>query len=333
VLEGVPFQVGGGWHLASTAEQPRGTKRASDSLDDGSLKRPCIAATDTDTATEPETDDEAQPSLARTTGRSLPVASDSSSEPPRPPQQGTQAPVDHDAEAAGETAIHPGDLEEVPETIPNTPNATQRQLALKGPNPNSSHTHSSTQKTYKGTRTHIPTSTDLVGTADGSESPACPNSPSLTAAELIRRERARAIAAKLHAELNNRLNERPRSRRLFSQASRPPIVQPQARPAPGASGNPIEARTRGPHPLDPVSRARADMIAFNEEVAQGNATSLVGGVTCQSKHQARCEPPASRPLDELLDDNEEAMAQAEAYANKRWPVSNFYLLHICFYSY
>jgi hypothetical protein len=73
--------------------------------------------------------------------------------------------------------------------------------------------------------------------------------------------------------------------------------------------------------MDPVSAARTDMLAFSQAMAQGEATSLVQSVTRESERTARCAPPESRPSDELLDDDEEMLVQAEAFAKLRWPVS------------
>ena len=73
--------------------------------------------------------------------------------------------------------------------------------------------------------------------------------------------------------------------------------------------------------MDPVSAAHADILAFNQAVAQGEATTLVESVTWQSERTARCAPPELRKPDDLLKDNEEMLAQAEAFAKLRWPVS------------
>ncbi|CAE6370490.1 unnamed protein product [Rhizoctonia solani] len=71
--------------------------------------------------------------------------------------------------------------------------------------------------------------------------------------------------------------------------------------------------------LDPASAARADMVEFNRAVAQGQATSFVESATRQSERTARCAAPKSRPLDELLEDDEEMLVQAEALAKGKWP--------------
>ncbi|KAG9100784.1 hypothetical protein FRC06_003742 [Ceratobasidium sp. 370] len=112
---------------------------------------------------------------------------------------------------------------------------------------------------------------------------------------------------------------RPRPRRLFVQASQPPVSRLQTRPPLGATADVPGAHTRGTRKLDPVSAARADMINFNKAVQQERATGFVQSVTRQSERKARCAPPASRPADGLLEDDEETLAQAEAYAKSKWP--------------
>jgi hypothetical protein len=73
--------------------------------------------------------------------------------------------------------------------------------------------------------------------------------------------------------------------------------------------------------LDPVSAAREDMVAFNRAVAQGEATSFIESITRQSERTAQHAPLASHLADELLDDDEEMLAPAEAYTKQKWPVS------------
>ncbi|KAG9081919.1 hypothetical protein FRC06_005331, partial [Ceratobasidium sp. 370] len=73
--------------------------------------------------------------------------------------------------------------------------------------------------------------------------------------------------------------------------------------------------TQGTRKLNPVSTACADRINFNKAVQQERAMGFVQSVT----HQTCCAPPASRPADGLLEDDEEMLAQAEAYAKSKWP--------------
>ncbi|KAG8686841.1 hypothetical protein FRC11_008254 [Ceratobasidium sp. 423] len=168
----------------------------------------------------------------------------------------------------------PTDLDEASETesglSTNTP-----QLAM--------HTSSSNCHMYRGHCSHIPSkpganaeqSIDANNAADG---PSEPNSPNLTPSQLIRRERAWAITAKVHKEMAEMAPCRP---------------------------HPITAAVKcvggTSHWLDPISATRKDMLAFNRAVAQGEVTSFV------------------ESLDELLDDDEEMLAQAEAYAKQKWP--------------
>ncbi|KAG9075174.1 hypothetical protein FRC06_010235, partial [Ceratobasidium sp. 370] len=188
---------------------------------------------------------------------------------------------------------------------------------------------SASQRTYGSTRSHTPpvsdandTAPDIIEPDSEPEDPeliARPNSRNLTTAELIRRERTRAVAAKVDAEMRDLADGRPRPRRLFAEASRPPVNRPQTRPQPGATADAPGARTQGTRRLDPISAARTDMINFNKAVAQGSATGFIESVTRHSERTARCPPPASRPADGLLEDDEEMLAKAEAFAQSKWP--------------
>ncbi|KAG8732417.1 hypothetical protein FRC11_013817 [Ceratobasidium sp. 423] len=204
-----------------------------------------------------------------------------------------QAPNANDQPSDGDRAA---DVDEVPETeFGSTPNASQR--ATLG--------SSSTLRTYGGPRSHLP---------PDPEAPA----ERMTPSRLIRRERARVVAAKVRADMAKMAPGHRRSC-LFATASRDPAAHPQARPPLGARSNAVGQCMGSPRRLNPVSAARADMVAFNRAVAQGEVTSLAESVRRQSQRTARCAPPASRPLDELLDDDEEMLAQAEAYAKGKWP--------------
>ncbi|CAE6537812.1 unnamed protein product [Rhizoctonia solani] len=205
------------------------------------------------------------------------------------------------------------DVDEVPETaFGSASNASQHATCGT----------SSTRRTYNGPRSHLPSRPEAAGDlTDTTEEPSRPNSPTLTPSQLVQRERARAAAAKGHAEITGLA---PRRRpHLFASASQPPVSRPQARPPPGGRGNAVGRHAGGTRRLDPVSAARADMLAFNRAVAQGEATSFVESAKRQSERTARCAPPASRPADELLDDDEETLAQAEAYAKGKWPQPPF----------
>ncbi|KAG9089509.1 hypothetical protein FRC06_001512 [Ceratobasidium sp. 370] len=64
------------------------------------------------------------------------------------------------------------------------------------------------------------------------------------------------------------------------------------------------------------------MINFNQAVAWESATGFVESVTCQSERTAHCAPPASRPSSLLLEDDEEMLVQAEAFAKSKCPMVN-----------
>ncbi|KAG9085386.1 hypothetical protein FS749_004458 [Ceratobasidium sp. UAMH 11750] len=261
--------------------------------------------------------------------------------------------VEQDAKAAEAEAaalhpdevdeLDPSDTEEVPETealgsvasFHSLAMKPQSTLALPAPASTSAPVHNpntAKQRTYGAARSHAASSSkakaagpDTIEPDDPDSDDAGPipgpNSPRLTAADLIRRERTRAVAAKVQAEFRALADGHSRPRRLFAEASQPPIARPQARPPPGATADAPGAHTRGTRKLDPVSAARADMINFNKTVEQDRATGFVQAVTRQSEHKARCAPPASRPAHELLEDDEELLAQAEAFAKSSWPSS------------
>ncbi|KAG8793368.1 hypothetical protein FRC12_002888 [Ceratobasidium sp. 428] len=181
------------------------------------------------------------------------------------------------------------------------------------------------QRTYSGPRSHAPLSSGANAAAlpehDNVPPVERPNSPSLTPAELIRKERARALLAKVRSEIELAARKVVRDHRLFAETTHPPTNRLQVRPEPGELCESTSG-TRSTRRLDPVSAARADMIAFNEAVARGEATSFVESVTRQSENTARCTVPNSRPLHELLEDEEEALAQAMAYAEGKLPGSS-----------
>ncbi|KAG8722633.1 hypothetical protein FRC09_005936 [Ceratobasidium sp. 395] len=228
--------------------------------------------------------------------------------------------ADRDAERADKEAGIQGE-EEVDELDP-----TDDEPDTSYAPGSSAQNTSSASRTYSGSRSHLPSQSGADASAplesDDDVSPVeRPNSPSLTPAELIRKERARAIVAKARAEMDAAARKvLRREGRLFAETTRPPTNQPQIRPEPGhLVVNGSGSSTRSKRRLDPVSAARADMIAFNEAVARGEATSFVESVTRQTDPSARCTAPSSRDPHELLEDDEEMMAQAEAYAASKLP--------------
>ncbi|KAB5588225.1 Formin-like protein 20 [Ceratobasidium theobromae] len=234
--------------------------------------------------------------------------------------------ADREAQAAeadhAQASAATSDVDEVPETtFDSTSNASQH--ATDGSTPKST----PIPRTYVGPRSHIssqpttcvtePANTETLANKDDAsvDPPIRPNSPSLTPSQLIRRERARALAARAHAEAA----DEHRHPHLFAVASHPPISRSQPRPSTGETRNTVRQHMGEPRRLDPISAARTDMLAFNQAVAQGEATSFVESVTRQSERMPRCMPPASRPRDDLLEDDEEMLAQAEAYTKLKWP--------------
>ncbi|KDN44356.1 hypothetical protein RSAG8_05620, partial [Rhizoctonia solani AG-8 WAC10335] len=172
-------------------------------------------------------------------------------------------------------------------------------------------------RTYAGTRSHrlnsLPRSMTLIAKpADADttvEELPRPNSPSLTPAELLRRERARSAKT-----LNSR------SSHLATPNTEPPITRPQPRPPLGSKGNAIGRATGGTRRRDSASATRNDLTAFNRAVAQDQAASLIANAKSQSKRTADHSTPPSHADDELLEDDEEMSVQAAAYAKRTWPL-------------
>ncbi|KAG9075915.1 hypothetical protein FS749_012356 [Ceratobasidium sp. UAMH 11750] len=151
--------------------------------------------------------------------------------------------------------------------------------------------------------------------------PARPNSPSLSPAAMLDIERARAAMAKAREAID------ARSRIPSAYRANNPPESRVARSLIGAATHPEPAPPRRPREkenrrLDPVSAARQDMAAFNDEVARGNTESFVQSVVRQGRRleherSGRCGPIHHRSLHDLLDDDEELLAEAEARARKR----------------
>ncbi|KAG8721959.1 hypothetical protein FRC09_007072 [Ceratobasidium sp. 395] len=187
------------------------------------------------------------------------------------------------------------------------------------------------QRTYSGSRSHVSSQPAADNSAppepnDDDDVPPVerPNSPSLTPAELIRKERARAFIAKARSEAEAAARKASKASRqqprLYAETTHPPTNQPQPRSEPSGSGS------RSSRRLDPASAARADLIAFNEAVARGDAASFVQSVTRRDEHTARCADPG--PLDPhgLLEDDEEMLVHARALATGTLPVSSNFLI-------
>ncbi|KAG8725352.1 hypothetical protein FRC09_001702 [Ceratobasidium sp. 395] len=178
-------------------------------------------------------------------------------------------------------------------------------------------------RTYMRERTHQASNLDDLANAASTAAPLPrPNSPTLSESDLIRRERARVIVDKVRTEVNNL--SRQRDKTCAAGSSRP--TRPPTRAEVDVSA---PSRARGSRPankqrLDPVSAARADMAAFSEEYRRKNAQSLVESVARRNKRpeiDGPCTDPhiRRRALDDLLSDEDELLAQAEAFAEKITP--------------
>ncbi|KAG8730660.1 hypothetical protein FRC11_006169 [Ceratobasidium sp. 423] len=167
----------------------------------------------------------------------------------------------------------PTNLDEVSETESGSSTNTP-QLAT--------HTSSSNCHAYCGHHSHIPSkpganaeqSIDANNAADG---PSKPNSPNLTLSQLIQRERTRAIAAKVHKEMAEMAPCCPCP--MFATTSQPPSSRLQSHLPPRGSTAAVKRVGGTSRRLDPISATCEDMLAFNQAVAQGEATSFVESIT------------------------------------------------------
>lgn len=192
------------------------------------------------------------------------------------------------------------------------------------------------QKTYCRVCTHRPSEPEAapaepkvapakpeaaaVKSKDDVEQVLHPNSPHLAAGDLIRRECKRAAMAKALAEAQELLPSASQRRR-FAEATSAPITHPQPRPPPGASGEASGLGAQVTRRGDALGAARDDLIQFNEAIARQEATWFVQSVTRESKHRACCAAPESHPLHHLLNDKEEQLARAKAFAKNKLTVS------------
>ncbi|CUA74763.1 Formin-like protein 20 [Rhizoctonia solani] len=201
------------------------------------------------------------------------------------------------AEPAGTTT----DVDEVPETEFGTASNT------------SEHATRSSARTYARSRSHqsqsLPSPVPpVVETTDANNAALPrPNSPSLTPAELIRRERARAAT-----DLTLRRSH------LATTNTALPTTRHQPRPPLGSRGNAIGRGAGGTRRMDPASAARSNLNAFNRGVAQGQATSLAGSAVQQDNRAVHHSAPSPYAAEELLEDEEETNARPKAYRKTPW---------------
>ncbi|KAF8602242.1 hypothetical protein BDV93DRAFT_509480 [Ceratobasidium sp. AG-I] len=354
-LPGRPLQVGGGWHLGSAASQSaqsRGTKRGPDAsaTSSGSSKRQRVGEILVeDTATESETDDERFPAQDRRAVEQLLFRSgigEQGLDSDRRPLPGTQPPPPSPNNA-------PPSRESTPTTVPET--QASRSLGgnaqshcgksftpaspvppiptLLSPPRGLVHARLRRQalvryigRTDRDAKAAgreeadqlAPTDDDEVPETDygrtteprhglAQEASTGPFAPSAAPQRTYRRDRTHLPPAPAESAPDDDVDQ-----------PRPPPGAGPSRP-PGAGGESSRSRLPETRRTDPVGSARADMIDFNEACAQDEATSFVQSVTRQSERRARRAAPVSRPLHELLDDDEEELTQAEAFAKKKWP--------------
>ncbi|KAF8593926.1 hypothetical protein BDV93DRAFT_516183 [Ceratobasidium sp. AG-I] len=210
------------------------------------------------------------------------------------------------AGADAEIDKHPKtEIEEVLETDLDMANARAASSAPIAQNPalrrtyqkNQSHTPSPSESRCAGpSRTQPPIEVDDDDSDDnngnnnnGDEPLPGPNSPLLTNAQLIQRERTRAVTAKHVAKLQDQ-----------------------------AAGHPDLADSL----LKRLTCRCLELKHARRRARVDRATSFVQSATRQSQRTAWCQAPASRPRNELLPDDKEDLAHAEALANNRWPDSS-----------
>ncbi|KAG8716828.1 hypothetical protein FRC08_008739 [Ceratobasidium sp. 394] len=180
-------------------------------------------------------------------------------------------------------------------------------------------------RTYGRNRTHLASALDMLADIAEAATPAPhPNSPSLDPAEMIRRERARAILEKARIEAESRSRVRPHRHVAQPSQTAPAPTRGSSSASTGASQ---QRQQQGR--LDPVLAARSDMLAFNQEVQERNVESFIESVTCQHRRKGPCGPVEPRKLTALLADDEELLAQAEALAQSSTPKSNRRRRHNC----
>ncbi|KAG9083275.1 hypothetical protein FRC06_004610 [Ceratobasidium sp. 370] len=184
------------------------------------------------------------------------------------------------------------------------------------------------KRTYGKTRSHLPSDPNsLAATA----APPRPNSPTISQTTLLEIERTRARLEKERAAMDAARSQPAGPSRLRTNAessgarSTRSLIGAATHPNPPAPRRPHEKENRR---LDPISAARADMIAFNDEIAQGNTESFLESVRRRNRRRQDQDertspsgPIRRRSHNELLDDDEELLAQAEAFATGRTPRS------------
>ncbi|QRV72595.1 hypothetical protein RhiJN_14949 [Ceratobasidium sp. AG-Ba] len=177
------------------------------------------------------------------------------------------------------------------------------------------------QRTYAGDRTHAGPGND--GPApDGEEAPR----------DARKSRQTRSVLDYLHESmyLDNsrptrksikaaRIEARARAR-LLSQRAEPSSLPSRSFNGPTPSYSQSTSRPQQPsRRTGPVAAADADLAAFNERCARDNAPSFVESVTRQTSRQARIELLEPRVRTELLADEEEDIAHAEAVKEGKQP--------------
>ncbi|KAG9088432.1 hypothetical protein FS749_002169 [Ceratobasidium sp. UAMH 11750] len=362
-LPSTPFVVGGGWHLedppssgpaasGSNSSESRLVKRASDESDEHASKR---ARTDIaeNTDTEPESDE-----AAAIVQPPTPAPAAVASARPAPPltREDTATTVPESQPSRPQSVV--GSQSQPSQSVPKLPmllaplsGPTQARLRARllervgdyysrelGDNdptneldkfdkPDEPSGPFQGKRTYAKTRSHLPSNPDSLATA--AAPPARPNSPTISQTTLLEIERTRARLEKERAAMDTARSKPaagPSRSRTNAESSRAraarSLIGAATHPDPPARRRPREKENRR---LDPISAARADMVAFNDEVAQGNTESFTDSVRRrnrrrqdQDEHTGRCSP-IERSLDDLLSDDEELLAQIEAFAKGKTP--------------
>ncbi|KAF8593225.1 hypothetical protein BDV93DRAFT_516732 [Ceratobasidium sp. AG-I] len=164
--------------------------------------------------------------------------------------------------------------------------------------------------TYQGSQqSHLPSNPGACSTiASGS-------SKSTAQDSLLAMERTQAAAEQWGVVLRRTRRKEARPRHL------PPSTQAQ----PGCSTGTSEPHGSQSQRNNSVSAARADMLAYNQELVEGRVRSTIQDAICHNRFEADEEmrvqpgPTCNRPLNGLMDDNEETCAHAKAFAAGTFP--------------
>ncbi|KAG8685851.1 hypothetical protein FRC08_012878, partial [Ceratobasidium sp. 394] len=340
-----PVAVGGGWQhdhpaLAGPAGSgSRPTKRPSDTPDEHASKRPRPDPAE-NLDNKPESDEEIiirprAPPAAAPVAQPLAREATTTTVPELQPS--------HPQSVIGSQSPHGKTVPKLPMLLAPLSGPTQACLRAKllqrvtdgsidelsrhapDDKPSELSAPTETKKTYGKTRSHLPSDPRAAP-------PARPNSPTMTQTTLLEIERTRARLEKERAAQDAARSQPaagPSRSRATAESSRARATRSLIGAAthadpPAPRRQPRKENRR----LDPISAACADMVAFNDEIAQGNSESLLESVRRRNRRRQDQDErtgrsgPIERSLSDLLSDDEELLVQLEAFAKGQNPRSN-----------